>query len=30
MPVGSSFFPEKTQIEFALGTPAVGLPLPVI
>src|SRR6266581_2428290 len=28
--VGSSFFPENTQIEFALCGPAVGLPFPVI
>src|SRR5438477_4961401 len=27
--VGSSFFPENTQIEFALSGPAVGLPFPV-
>jgi hypothetical protein len=28
--VGSSFWPEKTQIEFACVGPAVGFPLPVI
>jgi hypothetical protein len=28
--VGSSFCPEKTQIEFACVGPAVGLPFPVI
>src|SRR5260221_2170677 len=28
--VGSSFFPENTQIEFACAGPWVGLPLPVI
>jgi hypothetical protein len=28
--VGSSFLPEKTQIELAWAGPAVGLPFPVI
>ena len=28
--VGSSFYPENTQIELACAGPAVGLPLPVI
>jgi len=27
--VGSSFWPEKTQIELAFAGPAVGLPFPV-
>jgi hypothetical protein len=29
VPFGSSFFPEKTQIEFACSGPAVGVPFPV-